>query len=188
MNMLVSGDLALIGLMSVFNMYPDPTPAFRFYVYVEVAGILSAGFNEVSGLGAQREIKTYKEGGVNEYTHKLTGHTNYTNVKLTQGVTFSSSLWDWYATGASTGNVKRASVTIIQYSPYYNLPARWYHLEDAYPVSWTGSTLNAGSSDISVESVELAYSEMEMDTIGDFLGIGTVLASNIAGGIARAVG
>ena len=86
----------------------NPMPGFRFAVAfsegTDVAGAvggkgvttLSAGFQEVSGLETTLEIHEYKEGGRNDFTHKLATQVNFGNVTFKRGVALTPDLWRWY--------------------------------------------------------------------------------------------
>jgi phage tail-like protein len=54
-------------------------------------------------------------------------------------------------------------VTIISYSSYFILPARWYNLHKAYPVSWEASSLRADSNQLAMESVTLTFETIEVE-------------------------
>jgi phage tail-like protein len=49
----------------------DPYLNFRFLV--EIQGLIVAGFSEVNGLQAEIETFEYREGGLNDYAHRLPG-------------------------------------------------------------------------------------------------------------------
>jgi phage tail-like protein len=53
----------------------DPYLGFNFLV--EIGSLVVGGFSEVTGLQAEVQTEDYREGGVNEYAHKLAGPTNY---------------------------------------------------------------------------------------------------------------
>ena len=55
----------------------DPYFAFRFRIVIE--GIIEGGFTELSGLQATTQVEDFKEGGVNNYVHKLPKETTYEN-------------------------------------------------------------------------------------------------------------
>jgi phage tail-like protein len=137
----------------------DPAPEFRFYL--EIDGLVEGAFAECSGMKAEREIITVKEGGLNHYVHKLPGRTTYGEITLRKGVMFSIELWDWFEDGIKDGKVKKRDFTIIQYSSYFNIPSRWYHVEDAYPVSWEASNLRTDSNQLAMESLTLTFETLE---------------------------
>lgn len=142
----------------------DPAAAFRYFV--EVDGLLAGSFIECTGLAARREVLEIREGGVNTHTHKLPGRVSYGTLTLKKGVMYSSDMWDWFETGAIDLKVERTSVTVFQWSSYLNLPARWYNISDVYPVSWNVTDFSAESSTYSVDSLELAFSTIEVKTLG----------------------
>ena len=53
----------------------DPLRGFRFLL--EIEGITSGGFARVKGLSREVKHESYREGGVNEYEHKLVTQVSY---------------------------------------------------------------------------------------------------------------
>jgi phage tail-like protein len=142
----------------------DPAAEFRFYL--EVDGLVEGAFAECSGMKAEREILTVKEGGVNHYAHKLPGRTTYGDITLRKGIMFAIELWDWFEEGIKDGDVDHRDMTIIHYSSYFNIPARWYHVKKAYPVSWEAASLRTDSSQLAMESVTLTFQTLEVEDWG----------------------
>lgn len=139
----------------------DPAPAFSFHI--EVDHIIEARFLECSGLNIRRETLPHKEGGLNDGVHNLPGRLTYGNITLRHGITYSDALWEWYITGCEDGKVNYRSVTIYQYLPYTDRKTvRAYHLERAFPVTWTGPSLRTDSSEIAVESLEIAFMRLSV--------------------------
>lgn len=132
----------------------DVTISFKFNV--EINGIIEASFTECSGLGMEREVYTYEEGGVNDYVHKLPGRTKYTNVVLKRGQTDSFELWNWYQKGIRDGNIERRHVSIILYQRDGSVARRW-NLRGAYPVKWTAPAFKTDSNQAAIETLELAH-------------------------------
>lgn len=130
----------------------DPLRGFRFLV--EIEGLASGGFVRVKGL--QREIKheSYREGGVNEYEHKLFTQVSYPSVVLERGLVLED-LWKW-ALAASEGDVQRKTVWIRLQNEIGEKAWAW-QLDWAIPVKWASSDLDANSSQIAMESLELAH-------------------------------
>jgi phage tail-like protein len=139
----------------------DPLTQFAFAV--EIDGILNAFFTECSGLGGQIEVFEYKEGGQNEFTHKLPGRVTYSNIQLKRGITDATSMYDWFhrvATAADKSSEMK-TVTITHHAADGSVVLTW-SLANAYPVKWTGPRFNAGSSSVAVEEFELAFGELTM--------------------------
>ena len=122
---------------------------------VEIDGLLVAGFSEVSGLSAETEVHEYAEGGLNQYVHRFPSHTRFAPIVLKRGLTLTNDLWNWYA-DVIEGKIKRKNGAIILFDPTFLEFRRWNFYE-AYPIKWTGPDLNATSSEIAFESIELAH-------------------------------
>jgi phage tail-like protein len=139
----------------------DPAPEYKYFV--EVDGLYESAFIECSGIKATRDVLEVKEGGVNSYTHKLPGRTSFGNITLRKGIMFSTKLWEWYIEGLSDAKVTRRDITVVQYSSYFNMPARWYNIKNAFPVEWDVSSMRSDSSTFAVESLTLAFETLEAE-------------------------
>jgi phage tail-like protein len=132
----------------------DPYAGFNFLV--EFEGLVVAGFSEVSGLQIETTIESYREGGRNDYQHKLAGPTNYpSNLVLKSGVTDLPLMWAWYD-DVRAGNIVRRNGSIYLLDRR-GLPAMWWDVAAAHPVKWSGPDLRADSSTVAVETVELVH-------------------------------
>lgn len=139
---------------SLLGIRNDPYMAFNFLV--EIEGLIVGGFSEVSGLQVETVVETYREGGLNEYEHKLAGPTRYSsNLILKHGLTDIETLWNWHQ-DVVRGIIKRKNGTIYLLDQQ-SLPAMWWDFVEAYPVKWTGPDLRAESNTVAVESVELVH-------------------------------
>jgi len=132
----------------------DPFVNFNFWI--EVDGIIKAGFHEVSGLDSSIDIIEHREGG-NITPGKYPGQVKYSNITLKKGVTNGRELYDWHRQWA-TGDpaAKRTTGSIILRDRQGNEKVRW-NFTNAWPAKWTGPTLNAEGNDIAIESMELAH-------------------------------
>jgi phage tail-like protein len=132
----------------------DPYLSFNFLV--ELEGLLVGGFNEVSGLQAEIELHDYREGGLNEYLHRLPGPVRYpANLVLKRGISDNKSLWLWHCE-VRRGVITRRNLTVIL-RDNAGMPACHWHLERAYPVRWIGPALRADSNTVAVEALELVH-------------------------------
>lgn len=133
----------------------DPLLGFRFAV--EIEGLVTAGFSDVTGLHGEIEVQQYREGGVNAYMHQRAGPVKYTsNLTLKKGILSDSrELWNWYCNVAQ-GNIQRKNVSVVLLDEQGSEKIRW-NLLRAYPVKWTGPDLHAMTSEIAFETVELAH-------------------------------
>lgn len=141
----------------------DPLPAFAFHV--EIAGVEEAAFTNASGLSVTRPVTAVREGGANNTVFWRHEQLDLGKLTLERGIAYSNSLWNWFITGAEDGKVELKTVTVRQYVPYTSKVAREYILTGCMPTSWTGPTFNAGSNEIAVERLELAYRSFEVRAV-----------------------
>lgn len=134
----------------------DPYMDFKFRV--ELVGIPLGGFSEVSGLSAETEVETYKEGAINDYTHFFPKGTKYSNLTLKRGYA-DMRLWAWYQTVVQ-GLVVKGVLNMFQADSEGNDRRLWLFL-DIYPVKWTGSNLDAASNLVSFETIECVHGGMQ---------------------------
>jgi phage tail-like protein len=130
----------------------DPFRGFRFLV--EIEGLTSAGFMRVKGLSRDVKFESYREGGVNEYEHKLITQVSYPVVVLERGLVLDD-LWKW-ALAVADGEVQRKTVW-IRLKNEAGEPAWAWQVEYALPVKWTSSDLDASTSPVVMETLELAH-------------------------------
>lgn len=136
----------------------NPVAGFRFGI--ELGGKKVAWFTECSGLGVERSVFSYEEGGANDCVHQLPDRIKYTPIVLKRGIA-DGVLWEWFQEGIYDGKVKRQPVSILLYNVDRSKVKRW-NLRDAFPVKWNGPELRTDSNDIAVESLELVHHGMEM--------------------------
>jgi phage tail-like protein len=136
----------------------DPVSVFKFGV--EIEGIISGWFTECSGLSMKREYLPHKEGGVNDYVHKLPKPIEQSDITLKRGVA-GNELWNWFQEGFYDAKVKRCSVSIILYSNDRTQAKRW-NLQDAYPVEWTGPDFKTDSNQVAIETLKLVHHGLEI--------------------------
>lgn len=130
----------------------DPLRGFRFLL--EIDSIASAGFTRVKGLSREVKHESYREGGVNEYEHKLLTQVTYPVLVLERGLALDD-LWKW-ALAAADGEVERKTVRIRLQDEAGE--KRWaWQIEHALPVKWAASDLDALGSPVVMESLELAH-------------------------------
>jgi phage tail-like protein len=136
----------------------DPYLAFNFLV--EIKGLTVGGFTEVTGLQVEVEIHDYREGGVNEYIHRLAGPTRYpSNLILKHGLTDVEELWKWHQE-VRQGKFKRKNVSIMLLDSAREEQRRW-NFAQACPVRWVGPELRAGTAEVAVETLELVHRGLE---------------------------
>jgi len=134
----------------------DPYPSFLFRV--ELDGITQAHFRECTGLGSSVEVIENPEGGKGQ-VGKLPGRVKFPNIILKWGLTDSTELYEWHRS-ALQGDIQRKHGSIVQLDRKGEEKARW-NFVDGWPTKWDGASYNAGGSDLSVETLEIAHEGVE---------------------------
>lgn len=130
-------------------------PYGRFNFLVEIDGIATAGFQEVSGLDIRVDVVEYREGG-DPAVRKLPGRTRYSNVVLRRGVVGSLSLYEWIEQVRTDALAARRAVRISLLDEARAAVMSW-RLRDAWPVKLEGPDLNATSNEVAIETLELTH-------------------------------
>lgn len=130
----------------------DPFHGFRFRV--EFDQVQHGGFARVRGLVRETKFEARREGGVNDFEHKLATMTTYPNLVLERGLA-DEYLWSWHD-DVVEGRVTRRTITLALNDEEDNEVWRWL-VQAAYPVKWTGTDFDANSGQVMFESVELAH-------------------------------
>ena len=106
--------------------------------------------------GLAREVKheSYREGGVNDYEHKLFSHVIYPPLVLERGLALEG-LWKW-AQRAADGEIERKTIWLRLHDEAGGKAWSW-QVESAYPVKWSSGDLDAASPQVLMESVEFAH-------------------------------
>jgi len=132
----------------------DPYNASNFYL--EIEGLITGGFSEVTGLESEIELESYQEGGLNGYSHQFPRRTRYPNLVLSHGLTLNDTLWTWYQSAAK-GNIRLKNVTIILLNGQ-QIPVMLWNFKNAYSVKWSGPSFNArNANEVAVERLELIH-------------------------------
>jgi phage tail-like protein len=180
-------DLPSVGLNTAFSALTnllgvrfDPYQACNFMV--EIEGILAGSFSECSGLQIETEYLDYREGGRNDYVHRLSGPTKYPPLVLKHGITQVDGLWNWHQ-DVTQGTINRKNGTVYLLDRM-RIPIIFWNFKDAFPVKYTGPEFRADSATIAFESVELVHHGLSRPTLGGVLGeIGSAVAGAIGGSI-----
>jgi len=134
----------------------DPYGAHYFALEINHTEI--AHFQECSGLKTTSAVFEIEEGGVNGYTHKRVGQGKWDNIVLKYASSASTQLLDFRDQTVQEQYKKRANNTgaIVMYNNKGE-ELRRYSFNAAWAVSWEGPSFNAGSSELAVETLELAH-------------------------------
>ena len=111
-------------------------------------------FASVTGFSSQADVLEYPEGGQNTFVHRLPTRVKQGNITLKRGVIPDSVLYEWFQ--KSTVQVEPVTLVITLLDTAMK-PVKVWNLINAYPVKWTGGDLNASSTEILTESLEVAH-------------------------------
>jgi len=141
----------------------DPYAAFNFVV--EIDGVAVASFAEVSGLDSETEVIEYRTGDSKVSSSlKLPGLTKYANVVLKRGLTRDLSLWQWRKTVVD-GKADRRNGAVVLLDQDRSPALRWI-FRNGWPCKWEGPALNAKTSEIAIETLEIAHEGLELEGVG----------------------
>lgn len=137
----------------------DPYKNFNFLV--EISGVTSAAFSEVTGLSSEVDCIEYREGG-DLTVRKLPGLRKFGNIVLKRGVTKSTELQDWHK-NILNGVSDRRDGLIILLDEDMTPAVRWKFF-NAFPRKWEGPDLKADGTEVAIESLELCCERIERDS------------------------
>src|SRR5262249_48492337 len=101
---------------------------------VKIPDIDTIGFfSECSGLELSFDVYEYREGGNNDFVHRLPGGLQYPNLTLSRGLTKEDALLKWFY--ATQTQPERKEMTLTLKSGDVE---RAWTFADAFPVRWTG--------------------------------------------------
>jgi len=134
------------------------TPYGKFRYKVEIDGLEAGGFSEASGFDASIDVIEYREGDMVQTPMKLPGLKKYGNITLKQGVADSMVMYEWMIAGVE-GEVERKTITITILDETETATASWQVI-NAWPAKYTAPDFNATTSDVAIESLEIAHEGM----------------------------
>jgi phage tail-like protein len=133
-----------------------PIPVYRFVVDF---GEESIPFTEVSGLDIGVEPITYKDGKGIKY---MPGQQSETNITMKRGlVQQGSQFYDWIASISLNLVDKRDLSVSLTDATGDTLLVTW-NIINAFPKKLTAPSINGGSNEASVESLELMADDVKI--------------------------
>lgn len=136
-----------------------PYPGFDFQVDF---GDAVAGFQEVTGLGADIGVIEYRNGNDRERVlRKLPGLRTFTPIVLRRGITGDLSIWEWFDSAGRTGEVQRRDVTIDLLNEAHEPVLSW-RVSNAWVSSWSGPSLDASRNSVAIETIELTHEGLDL--------------------------
>ena len=135
----------------------DIPVVFHFKVEFQGApGDQDNRFQEVSGLSAEVTTEEFREGGLNDYAHRIPTGVKYGNLVLKRGYVRDSGLRSWIRDALEDFLFDPKDVSVSLLNEEHEAVATW-NFTRAYPVKWSVSDLKAQENALAIESLELAY-------------------------------
>lgn len=145
----------------------QPLPVYRFDLELDLPGSagkrLVAACSEISGLECELATVEYKEGGVNGYVHRFRDRANWPNLVLKHGLMESDALWRWHQDTIRGDVVRRNGAVLLRDAA--GDPAMRWSFTGAMPVKWSIPALNAGTSALAFETIELVHRGLELSVL-----------------------
>ena len=132
----------------------------NYHFLLEIQGIISdtkiivGGFKSVSGMDSQTEVVEFKQGN-DKIVRKKPGRTTYSNIVLERGYTATDDLWQWRK-NIEDGKIDRRSGSVIVLDQDGATEVARYNFFEAWPCKWNVPDMNADSSAMAIEKIELA--------------------------------
>lgn len=142
--------------------------AFEFHsslrFKVVIGNMTYAAFTEFRLPSLSVQTQTLQEGGQNQFVHKLPIRVDVGTASLKRGITTNLELLGWYEQ-VLKGQIKDAmrQVSVVMFDTTRSSIITWT-LRDAYPIKWSGPTLQSGSGSVAIEELELVHHGFEFET------------------------
>jgi phage tail-like protein len=147
---------------SLASTTPPVHHSALFKVKFQGLEVKESYFASVTGFSSQTDVLEYPEGGQNTFVHRLPTRVKQGNITLKRGVVPDSALLDWYQKSVVQAEPVTLVLTLLDTSMK---PVRVWNFTNAYPIKWTSGDLNAASTEILTESLEVAHSGMTMTAV-----------------------
>jgi len=139
-----------------------PLPAFHYNV--DIDGLPSMRFSEVSGLSIERQVITYKDGlSATKGSIHMPGLASEAKLSLKKGIMKAdSALYDWINSIQVTQVTKR-TVMISLLDDSGEKPLVTWKVLGAFPTKLDAPAFNATSNEVALESLDLIADSVSID-------------------------
>ncbi len=145
---------------------PDLLLTFNFRVTLELTGgaaLGDGGFQEVSGLDVEMDVKEYLEGGRNDGVIQRFGRAKFPQkISLKRGMfnqdgETSLALWQWFQDCvAGVRPLRRCDGAVELLSGAGDVRATW-RFRRGLPARIAGPSLNARTGEVAIEELQIAH-------------------------------
>ncbi|MEM6406507.1 MAG: phage tail protein [Pseudomonadota bacterium] len=141
-------------IKDIKNEYP--IPVYRFSVNI---GAETMAFSEVSGLDIGVEAITYNDGQGILY---MPGKPIDVNITLKRGIVHKKhELYNWISS-TRLNLVEKKDITISLVNEKAEALVTWT-VKNAFPTKLSGPSLNGGSNEVSIESLEMRADDIRIE-------------------------
>ena len=149
-----------------------PLTKMNFLVSVPDLSGAMAAFSEVTGIEASVDVVEFRQSNAHSLAPvKIPGLVKHGNITLKMGYTIANGFKTWIqeCVSETRGAMPRKTVTIELLDIRDGAPNSAYDtikgnvtwiLKEAWVTKYSGPDLNASTSEVAIESVELAYEEL----------------------------
>jgi phage tail-like protein len=145
-----------------------PPPKYVHFVVLEVPNITQNTsfmgiFRSLSGLEVDFDVYEYREGGNNDYVHRLPGRMRYPNLILSWGIVNDETLLKWFFQTQTQPQRQDIVLTLTGSKGDMTGDVRKFTFTEAFPVRWSGPQVSAddGSRDWG-ETLEIAHAGLKL--------------------------
>lgn len=154
--------------------YQPPVYLHSYRFKVEIDGVFSAAFSNVSGISVKLDTAPYRVGtDKSTVPRSVPGLSHFEHVTFSRGVVGDYDMVDWIwsvcsgAGNAPTGVNMRRNITITIIRPDGTDGPRWF-LNGALPVSYTTSDLDSMNGEVMLETLEVACGNITREVTQDY--------------------
>lgn len=157
------------GVGGLINSALRTDPEIPYYWALELQGVTSAHFKEVSGIKMTTETQPYREGGNNTYEYHMIKGAKFEPLKLKRGFYGTQSdFYNWVRAIHSEpkGSVPaRQDFSLIIFNDRVSEVAR-FNFFRGFVTSYQGPTFDATSSGaVAFEEIEIRYDYFEFESV-----------------------
>jgi phage tail-like protein len=114
-------------------------------------------FMSCTGLKLSVDVLEYREGGNNDVIHRLPTGLRYPNLVLSRGLTQEDVLLKWFAATLNEPQLKEITLTLKTAEA-----ERTWTFTDAFPIDWTGPTIDSNGAGMCMETLEIAHGGLKV--------------------------
>jgi len=149
-----------------------PLPTFNFYIslvedanpLLEAAAVASSfllgGFSECTGLESEIQVEDVLAGGQNDRVFRFPGRATYPRIVLSRGVGFSEDLYLWHEEFLKGEGKRRNGLIFLANET--RVPIKCWTFERGIPAKWSGPSLNASTSAVAIERLEIIHEKLSL--------------------------